>query len=124
MDGNMLCDRHNQRDFGLDGLFNGLGGLVPGYVDCRCIWFRFFLSLKLMSIRVVVIDRGGDIRTARTEGKTGRPRCSPSIPGFTPPTILVPHARDSLTLAVAYSCELVFRGESIAHRTCLPTLEC
>jgi hypothetical protein len=40
-------------------------------------------------------------RTVLTEGKIGSPRCSPSTPGLTPPTILVPHSRDSLTLAVA-----------------------
>lgn len=39
--------------------------------------------------------------TILTEENTGSPRCSPSTPGLTPPTILVPHSKDSLTLAVA-----------------------
>lgn len=39
--------------------------------------------------------------TWRTEGSTGRPRCSPVRPGITPPTILVPHAKESLAFAVA-----------------------
>ena len=43
-----------------------------------------------------------DIHTTFTEGKTGSPRCSPSTPGLTPPTIFVPHSSDSFTLAVAW----------------------
>lgn len=56
-----------------------------------------------------------DLRTALTDGNTGSPKCSPSTPGFTPPTILVPHAKDSLTLAVALvtgqPLNLVLSGE-------------
>ena len=43
----------------------------------------------------------GAVLTWRADGSTGRPRCSPVRPGVTPPTILVPHAKDSLAFAVA-----------------------
>jgi hypothetical protein len=41
------------------------------------------------------------IRASRTDGRTGSPRCSPFLPGVTPPTIFVPHAIDSFVFAVA-----------------------
>ncbi len=40
-------------------------------------------------------------RTSRTVGRTGSPKCSPFLPGVTPPTMLVPQAIDSLAFAVA-----------------------
>lgn len=43
------------------------------------------------------------LRTWRTVGNTGKPKCSPFFPGETPPTILVPHSIDSLAFAVAYA---------------------
>lgn len=53
-----------------------------------------------------MIDEWGRKRkcyTSRTDGSTGSPKCSVFLPGVTPPTILVPHANDSLALDVAFA---------------------
>lgn len=99
MERNVLGHGDNKRDLGRDGFFHGFGGLVPGHVDCGCVWFCFLLGLFRGQTATLSIDVG--LHTVLTDGNTGRPRCSPSTPGLTPPTILVPHASDSWTLAVA-----------------------
>lgn len=96
----MLCYSHDERDLRFNGFFNCLGGLVSGDVDSRCVWLGLLLGLSPVSIDT---NSYRQVRTALTDGNTGSPRCSPSTPGFTPPMILVPQARDSLTFAVAWS---------------------
>lgn len=104
MDGNVFGHGHHKRNLRLDGLFNGLGSLVSWYVDSRSVRLCLFLGLDTntqISMQDFRPNRADLPPTTLTEGKTGSPRCSPSTPGLTPPTILVPHSRDSLTLAVA-----------------------
>ena len=106
MNRDVLGHSHDEGNLRLDGFFNCLGRLVPWNVDGRCVRFCLFLGLfepvpELVSHAFP--SQRQEIRTVFTEGNTGRPKCSPSTPGLTPPTILVPHANDSLTLAVAWS---------------------
>lgn len=103
----MFRHSYDERDFRFNGLFDGFGSLVPRDIDCGCIGFCPFLGLVVVLVSQLVKlhprreNDQSNTHTALTDGKTGNPRCSPSTPGLTPPTILVPHSRDSLTLAVA-----------------------
>jgi hypothetical protein len=68
-------------------------------IDPSGIWLQLLYSLEIVS---VYSRYSCDLwLTSRTDGSTGRPRCSPVLPGLTPPTILVPHAIDSFAFAVA-----------------------
>lgn len=112
MNRHMFRDRNDERDLRLDSFFNSLRSLITRNVDSRCIWFCAFLGLastkinqptghSRLSSSIKECWKVRNARTALTDGKTGKPKCSPSTPGLTPPTILVPHSRDSLTFAVA-----------------------
>lgn len=97
----MFCHSDDEGNLGFNGFFNGLSGLISGNVDGRSIRLGFVLSLDSMVSNLISGSIIDGFRTALTDGNTGKPRCSPSTPGLTPPTILVPHASDSWTLAVA-----------------------
>ena len=96
----MLGDGDNERDLGLDGLLDGTHCLVGGHVDGGGIRPELVDSLASLSAPVDQRDRRGQL-TWRAVGRTGRPRCWPVQPGLTPPTMLVPHAMESLAFAVA-----------------------
>ncbi len=105
MDRDVFGHGYYERNLSLDSLLNGLCSLVSWNVDGRRIGLRFLLGLQAPDGRSVCKSRrlswANHPRTTLTEGNTGSPRCSPSTPGLTPPTIFVPHSKDSLTLAVA-----------------------
>ena len=105
MDRDVFGHGYHERNLRLDSLLNSLCSLVSWHVDGRRIGLRFLLGLQAPDCRSVCeprrLRRADHPRTTLTEGNTGSPRCSPSTPGLTPPTILVPHSKDSLTLAVA-----------------------
>lgn len=122
MDRHMFRHSYDEGDFRFNGLFDGFGSLISGNINRGCIGFCPFLGLEVAARQSTGFrlrphqqeNNQSNTHTALTDGKTGNPRCSPSTPGLTPPTILVPHSRDSLTLAVA--C-LPMVGISI---TCIP----
>lgn len=47
MDRDVLGHSNNQRNLGLDGLFNGLCCLIPRHVNSRCIRLCSFLGLHI-----------------------------------------------------------------------------
>lgn len=107
----MFCHGNDKGYLSFYSFFNGLGRLISRHVDCRRIWFCYLLSLEPVNrsidyqygvLRTTVVNP----HTMRTDGNIGSPRCSPSTPGFTPPTILVPHSNDSFAFAVALDQEL------------------
>jgi hypothetical protein len=114
MQRDMLRNDNDQGDLGLDSLLYGGCRLVCCDIDAGRIGLENFHGL-LTDIDLVIITFLlplcwnykrprrvlSIIHTFRTVGRTGKPRCSPSKPGRTPPTILVPHSIDSLALAVA-----------------------
>lgn len=103
---NVLRNSNYEGYFSFDGFLNRLGCLVSWDVDGRCIRLRpihcLYTTMSIL-LQFAHVEAFSVIRTVLTEGKTGSPKCSPSTPGFTPPTILVPHARDSFALAVAWN---------------------
>ena len=101
MQGNMFCNGNNQRHLGFYRLLDRRRGLVSRDVDGCSIWFQMLNGLLYVSHQSVGVAVRETVRTLRTVGSTGSPRCSPSLPGLTPPTILVPHAMESLASAVA-----------------------
>lgn len=108
VDRHMFRHSYDEWDLRFNGLFNSFGSLVSRDIDCGCIGLCPFLGLEVVLVSQLVklhppqreVNQS-NTHTALTDGKTGNPKCSPSTPGLTPPTILVPHSRDSLTLAVA-----------------------
>ena len=106
MQRDVLSHSNDQWHFGLDGFFDGRLRVMRGHVDSRRIRFEGLdrLFAHTTTRPVSGRERGGPsgcTRAFRTEGRTGSSRCWPSRPGVTPPTMLVPHAMDSLALAVA-----------------------
>jgi hypothetical protein len=81
--------------------------------------FDFSLAFQFLLVRMTIrLNCVFALLTTRTEGKTGKPKCSPSTPGLTPPTIVVPHSNDSLAFAVA------LKGISSAPNTRDASLGC
>lgn len=92
----VLGDSDNQWNFCFNCFFNGRSSLLGSDIyDCS-VWLQLFLSLKLNlallldNVMIREVSESTISLTARTDGSTGSPRCSPSFPGFTPPTIRVP----------------------------------
>ena len=103
--GNELRYCNDQGDFGLKRLLDSLRSLVCSNVHACSIWFEVLHGLKLRCVNKVSTTALVDldyVLTARIEGSTGSPRCSPSLPGVTPPTIWVPHSKDCFAFCVAY----------------------
>ncbi len=92
----VLGNSDYQRDLCGYGFLNGTSCLMGSDIYGGSVRLQLFFCLHVMvktpqsSLRIL----HKDTLTARMVGSTGNPRCSPYLPGVTPPTILVPHSSD------------------------------
>lgn len=103
MYGNVLRNSDYQRYLRGYGFLNGTRRLMGGYIYGSSVRLQLLLGLQVL-VRAspsMLCSLQLFSHTARIDGSTGSPRCSPSFPGVTPPTILVPHSRDCFAFWVA-----------------------
>ena len=109
MYGNMLRNSDYQRNLRGYSFLYGTSCLVSSHIYGGRVRLQLFFSLHVMvraSFCTLLLLQLVS-HTARIDGSTGSPRCSPSFPGVTPPTMLVPHSRDCFAFWVACGRMLV-----------------
>lgn len=115
MKGNMLGNGNNKRNLGLDGLLDGGGGLVGGHVNSRGIWLEHLGGLGQCERSRLLFEQESVGVTLRTEGRSGKPRCSPSC--HHPESVVSKKGR-SMLKGVMKSTECCLHGRASRRLRC------